>query len=315
MRIVTLIEDNPGREGCCHEHGLCFYIETRQHTLLMDTGASGAFLENARTLGIDVGQVDTVVLSHGHYDHTGGVMPFAGINDRAVIYLSRNAGGDYYSIRETGNTYIGIDREILKLPQVRLVEGELRIDEELSLFSGITGGRFRAKSNERLLRRDGEVFVRDMFDHEQCLVIEENGMHVLLSGCAHNGILNILDRYEDLYGALPDVVISGFHLIQKQGYAPEDIAVIEETARELLRTGILFYTGHCTGQEPYRIMKSIMGDRLEALRVGEEIRLAGVMCRNPQRAEEELQAAGTETHQRPMHTEKALSCAEQEAQP
>lgn len=301
MRIVTLIEDNLGRADCCYEHGLCFYIETEQHTLLMDTGASGAFLENARKLGIDVRQVDTVVLSHGHYDHTGGVMPFARINDRAAIYLNRNAGGDYYSIRETGNTYIGIDREILKLPQVRLVDGELRIDEELSLFSGITGRRFRAKSNERLLRRDGEAFVRDVFDHEQCLVIEENGMHVLLSGCAHNGILNILDRYEELYGALPDVVISGFHLIQKQGYTPEDIAVIEETARELLQTGILFYTGHCTGQEPYQIMKSIMGDRLEPLCVGDEIRVDGAV--GNQRVE------GAEERQRSLHVGKEPQCA------
>lgn len=75
MRIITLIENTPGAPGCVHEHGLCLYIETARHTLLMDTGATGAFADNAATLGLDLTRVDTVVLSHGHYDHAGG--PFA----------------------------------------------------------------------------------------------------------------------------------------------------------------------------------------------------------------------------------------------
>ena len=87
--MVTLIENTPGAPGCLFEHGLSFYAETKNHKILADTGASGAFLKNAQTLGIDLRQVDTVVISHGHYDHGGGLLEFAALNPTAKIYLSK----------------------------------------------------------------------------------------------------------------------------------------------------------------------------------------------------------------------------------
>lgn len=272
MIILNLMEDTPGRQGCLNEHGLSFYIETDKHKLLMDTGATDAFLKNAKVLGVDLEQVDTVILSHGHYDHSGGIIPFAERNATARIYMQQSAGADYYSIRDNRETYIGIDKRILALPQVEILDGDYRIDEELSLFTGITGRRFRAKSNLRLKRREGDVLVQDDFEHEQCLVITQGDKKVLLSGCAHNGILNILDRYQEIYGKAPDVVISGFHMIQKE-YAEEDIEAIRSTAKELSRLKTMFYTGHCTGNEAYGIMKEIMGEQLGEIHSGEVITL------------------------------------------
>ena len=80
------MEDTDGGNGCVYEHGLSFYIETKKHKLLLDTGASDATLKNAEKLGIDLTQVDTVILSHGHYDHSGGIMAFAKLNPTAKIY-------------------------------------------------------------------------------------------------------------------------------------------------------------------------------------------------------------------------------------
>lgn len=271
MKIVNLVEDTAGREGCIYEHGLSFYLETKEHKLLMDTGASDAFMENAGKLGIDLSQVDTVILSHGHYDHSGGILPFVRQNSQAVIYMQRTAGEDYFSIRESGETYIGIDKDILKLPQVCLIEGNKKIDEELFLFAGITGRRFPAKSNQRLKRRDGSVLVQDTFGHEQCLVVKQGTRHILLSGCAHNGILNILDRYREIYGNAPDIVISGFHMIRKAEYSEEEIAVIRGTAEELAGLRTIFYTGHCTGKAAYEIMKEVMGEQLREIHSGMRI--------------------------------------------
>ncbi len=93
MRIINLIENTEGRAGCVNEHGLSFYIETEKHKLLMDLGQTDNSLRNAKELGVDLEAVDTVVLSHGHYDHSGGIMPFAGINDHAIIYMQQSAGG------------------------------------------------------------------------------------------------------------------------------------------------------------------------------------------------------------------------------
>ena len=92
MRIINLMEDTPGVTGLYYEHGLSFYIETEKHKILLDTGASSAFIENARHLGIDLKKVDVVVLSHGHYDHAGGILAFAKLNSTAKIYMQRTAG-------------------------------------------------------------------------------------------------------------------------------------------------------------------------------------------------------------------------------
>ena len=262
MRIINLMEDTDGGNGCLYEHGFSFYIETNNHKLLLDTGASKATLENAKKLGVDLTKVDTVILSHGHYDHSGGIMAFAKVNPNAKIYLQRSAGLDYYNLKENKEKYIGIDKTILELPQVQLLDGNYRLDEQLFLFTNVTGRKYWAKSNLLLKRKVNGEFVQDMFDHEQCLVITDNNRHILLSGCAHNGILNILEAYDTYFETSPAMVISGFHLIKKEPYEQEEILMIQETAKELQKRDTVFYTGHCTGLEAFAIMKEIMQEQL-----------------------------------------------------
>lgn len=271
MRIVCLIENSPGAEGIRCEHGLSVYIETARHKLLADTGASGAALDNAALLDVDLTQVDTLFLSHGHYDHAGGILAFSEINPDAAVYMQRSAGLDYYGRDPGGNRYIGIDKAILKLPTLNLLDGSAVIDEEISVMAEITGRRRRSNSNLRLLRRDGVRFVPDCFDHEQAIVICQDGKYLLFSGCAHNGILNFLDRFQQLYGQDPALVISGFHFMKSGAYTPEELRDIELTAQELASMDTVFYTGHCTGLPAYGIMRTIMGEKLRPLYSGLEI--------------------------------------------
>ena len=102
-------------------------------------------------------------------------------------------------------------------------------------------------------------------------MIEEDSKRVLISGCAHNGILNILDKFRELYNTWPDAVISGFHLKKKSGYTQEDLDNIRQIAEELSKLPTKFYTGHCTGEEPYGMMKEIMGEQLIYLHSGDKI--------------------------------------------
>ena len=87
MKLITLVENTCGNNGCIAEHGLSIYIETDKHKLLLDTGQSDAAVKNAETLGIDLSKVDTVILSHGHYDHSGGILPFSKLNKTARIIM------------------------------------------------------------------------------------------------------------------------------------------------------------------------------------------------------------------------------------
>ena len=277
MRIINLAENTEGAAGCGFEHGLCFYIETEHHKLLMDTGQSDLFIKNAEKLGVDLTKVDTVVLSHGHYDHGGGILPFAEINPDAKIYVQASAFGEYYSIDSKGQPhYIGLAEGIRELPQIVSIDAEdgiYRIDDELSLFTGIGNEHPIPSANQRLMKKTEEDMEQDDFAHEQCLVINEGTKSVLLSGCAHHGILNILDRYRELYGGDPDVVISGFHMMKRHGYSDADITMIIDTALELRKLRTVFYTGHCTGVEPYNAMKKLMGDKLHYVHSGDEIRI------------------------------------------
>jgi 7,8-dihydropterin-6-yl-methyl-4-(beta-D-ribofuranosyl)aminobenzene 5'-phosphate synthase len=268
MEIITLVENTYGHEDCIAEHGLSLYIETEKHKLLLDTGQTDAAVKNAEVLGIDLSAVDTVILSHGHYDHSGGIIPFSLINHTAQIIMQSKAAESHFN----GERYIGIDKAILNLPNVHLIDGDVQLDEELFLFSGIIGRRCYPQGNHKLSRiENGEKFPDD-FAHEQCLVIKQNGKHWLLSGCSHNGILNILDRYKEIFGNAPDYVITGFHMMKKDGEHTEDEkAVIIQTAQELSKLDTFFYSGHCTGIPAFEMMKEIMGNKLIALHSGEQI--------------------------------------------
>ncbi|MBR6100998.1 MAG: MBL fold metallo-hydrolase [Ruminococcus sp.] len=268
MKIITLVENTCGREDCIAEHGLSLYIETEKHRLLLDAGQTDAVVKNAEAVGVDLSAVDTVILSHGHYDHSGGIVPLSKINSKAHIIMQRRAAEPHYN----GERYIGIDKDILDLPNVRLIDGDLRLDDELFLFSGITGRRCYPQGNCKLSRIENGGKVPDDFRHEQCLVITQNGKRLLLSGCAHNGILNILDRYREVFGSEPDYVLSGFHMMKKDGeHTVEEKSVILETARELVQLNTVFYSGHCTGIPAFDLMKTVMGDKLRALHSGETV--------------------------------------------
>ena len=156
-----------------------------------------------------------------------------------------------------------------------VLSGDIVIDEELTLFTDVTGRELWPKGNLELKKKVGNDFIQDEFNHEQYLVITEkcDTTNVLISGCAHNGILNILEHYYSLYGSYPDAVISGFHMKKKSGYTNEDIATIKETAEQLSKLPTKFYTGHCTGEEPYGIMKEIMDGQLEYVYSGRVIEI------------------------------------------
>lgn len=269
IKIVNLMEDTCGNKDCLYEHGLAMYVETRNHKLLADTGASEKTVKNAKRLGIDLKEIDTVVISHGHYDHGGGILAFAEENPDAHIYIRENAFGNFYHIKRNGGHYIGLDPNIKNLPQLIMVSGDRKIDEELSLFTNVTGRRLWPRGNQELTCKEKGGMRQDDFSHEQYLVIRDMGRRILISGCAHNGILNILDAYKERFGGVPDVVISGFHMIKKQGYDKEDLEMIDQIAMELRNLPCRFFTGHCTGEIPFERMRAVMGEQIQYIRCGE----------------------------------------------
>lgn len=272
MKLITLMENTPGKTDCICEHGLSIYIETQNHKILLDTGATDGFLKNARQLGIDLSQVDILILSHGHYDHAGGILEFVKWNPHAKIYMRPEAVKAYYHLYEEGAKYIGIQQAIAELPQVVFTGERELIDEGISVFSDVTGRRLWPKGNLHLKCLEEGQYVQDTFQHEQYLVLHREQEKILISGCAHNGILNILDKYREIYDSLPDKVITGFHMKKKTSLTAEEKSLVIRTGEELKRMeNTVFYSGHCTGEEAFGVLKELLGERLIPLHSGEQI--------------------------------------------
>lgn len=275
MKIINLVENESGDSGCEAAHGLSFYVETEKHKLLFDSSPSEVVIHNAQKLGVKLGVVDTVILSHGHYDHSGGILPFVQLNPKAKIYMQHNAGGEYYAFdgEEKGFRYIGIDKKILSLPQVQLLKGDTKIDDEIQIFTVDQRTYPLPSTNKRLRELCNGQYIQDEFHHEQNLLLTVNGKKILFCGCAHNGILNVMETLERKFGpaSLPDLVIGGFHLMKRTEFSETDTAEVTEIANRLKSYKAHFATCHCTGLPVFNQMKEIMGEQLRYVYSGDEV--------------------------------------------
>lgn len=260
MKVWTLMENTACREGLYTEHGLSLYIETGGKRILFDMGQSDAFLRNAETMGIDLAKVDLAVLSHGHYDHGGGLEAFLKRNSHAPVYVSRFAFGEHYN---ASGKYIGLDSGLKDRDRLIFVGDCCSLGTGITLYSCNDRERVVPLDSAGLQMRLAGERKADTFLHEQYLLIEEEGRRVLFSGCSHKGILNIQSW-------LPcDVLVGGFHFMKRDPRSEE----VASAARALLWGSTVYHTCHCTGLAQFAEMKKIMGQRLHYLAAGDCLEL------------------------------------------
>lgn len=272
MIIKTLAENHSFSKDYRCEHGLSLFIETHNHSILFDTGASDLFIKNALKMNVDLSQVDVAVISHGHYDHGGGIKAFLEKNRIAPVYVEKSAFGDFFSRKPGGvKNYIGLNKTLLPNDRFLLTDSRLVIDKELELFSEVEGDRMMPSGNIDLFMKRDELMLEDDFSHEQSLIIREKDHAVLIAGCAHMGIINILERYKSLYNSFPSHVIGGFHLYNRAADSYEDPDKVEQIGVYLLETGAMCYTCHCTGLKAYEELKRVLHDRINYLATGSQI--------------------------------------------
>lgn len=244
------------------EHGLSLYLETGEYRILFDMGQTDGFVTNARRLGVDLSRVDLAVLSHGHYDHGGGLSAFLQVNQTAPVYIHRTAFGGYYNRQ---GEYIGLDAGHQTHQRVVLTAGEREIAPGVRLFDGNHLLRTYGTESNGLTKQIGDVRVADDFVHEQYLVIEEQDKRILVSGCSHKGILNLVEWVR------PTVMVGGFHFMKLDPMVAADRQVLDQSVSLLKTEGCRYYTCHCTGQAPYEYCQRQMGEMLTYICVGDQL--------------------------------------------
>ena len=248
LRITTLAENTAGGHGTLGEHGLAFWVEAGPHRLLFDTGQGMVLLPNADRLGVELDQADAIVLSHGHYDHTGGLASALEAIGPTKVYAHPAAFQAKYARNDDGTSrYIGVsgpNEESTREKAGGLVWTEKPTEIVEDVF--VTGEIARVSGFEDVggpFFLDNECTRQDSLLDDQALFFPSAQRVVVLLGCAHAGVVNTLQYIHRITGGKPiHAVIGGMHLLTASQQR------IRRTIDALHRLGVEFLAPmHCTG--------------------------------------------------------------------
>ncbi|PTP70029.1 MBL fold metallo-hydrolase [Vibrio splendidus] len=278
--ILTSLIDNTrlnNRTDLAIERGLSIHANTMGKSILFDAGSSEAFCDNATLLNVDINNVDAAVISHRHHDHCNGVTHFLDRNSKAQVYF-RECEETNYLFKTFGfKSNVGINKQLLAKGASRLifVNQMTEISPNIFIITDLSNKYAKPKGNKYLFTESDGCCKPDRFDHELLLVVKESDGLIVFTGCAHNGVLNMIDTAISHFpNTKIKAVVGGFHLVglplfNSIGGTKKQI---EEIGESILNYPIdKLYTGHCTGMKAYHILKGVLGDRLEYFPTGRSI--------------------------------------------
>ena len=263
---VTVLVENTAPQGFRAEHGLSLYIVYNGAAYLLDAGQSGAFLENAEKLGVDLRSVRAAVLSHAHYDHGDGFPHFFTVNGMAPLYLRCTCAENCFSGDGDARHFIGIRPGTLASYKARFVPvtGFTQIAEGVYLVPHTTPHLDSVGALAKLYREERGECVPDDFNHEQSLVFRTNEGLAVFNSCSHAGAAVILD---EIHRAFPSekigTFIGGLHLSKMND---GEVAAYAERFASFAVPRI--YTGHCTGLHAAEILNRTLGGAVRNMTTG-----------------------------------------------
>lgn len=261
IKITTLIEDTSEDSKLKCEHGLSIYIETPSCNILFDTGSTGDFVYNAKTLGIDLNKTNYMILSHAHYDHCGGVRKFF---DEVLyypeVYVNKyffQNSNKFKMLGDNSYKYLGIDFgenyfSEKNIPINYLQEDVFQLEPSIYLCGNFNKKTTCELQNDGMLIKKGDSYVQDTFKEEIALVMHTNKGLVVLLGCSHVGVIGMLESIERRLNKNIYAILGGTHLINA------DEKKIEKVIKKLESMNIkLIGVSHCTGELAINSLKKL----------------------------------------------------------
>lgn len=257
--ITTLVENHGGEHKTLHiEHGISFLIKHDGATLLFDSGQSGGFIINAATLNQDLRGVDHFILSHGHYDHTNGLPFFVNdVSQNFSLHVHRSFFDAKYATNGKSTTYLGpswnLEWTHERSFSVEMVEGDgYEVAPGVHIVTNFFQTQPLEVRNPRFVvaRPGAEELEIDDFRDEISLVIESCKGLIVVVGCSHPGIMNMLDTVRARFDKPIYAVLGGTHLIEAQGERlTKALSYLE--GGSFGRLGL----SHCTGDEAMSVLE------------------------------------------------------------
>ena len=264
---ATVLIDNISEAPLLSEWGLSIIIEYRGRRILLDTGRSGQFAQNAELLGYKLSDVDFGVLSHAHYDHADGMDDFFLINSSSRFWLRQGTQENCYSGEGEDRHYIGIKQGTLEKHHRRIAfaTGDTELFEGAWLIPHKTDMEQAGRRAHMYLLTDSGWDI-DRFYHEQSLVLDTKKGLVIFNSCCHGGADVIIEEVKSTFGREVYALVGGLHLFRS---SDEDVVAM---ADRLGKTGVQrIITGHCTGETGYKLLKNKLGDMVEQMSSGMEM--------------------------------------------
>lgn len=260
---ITILVDNHVGDGLSAEHGLSLWIEAEGLHILFDTGQGMALESNARVLGVDLDKTDILTLSHGHYDHTGGIAQVLQRAQKANVYCHPGIVQPRYAIRDGTPKSIQLPRmpmaaiDRLSSQHLHWVQQPMLLSERI----GVTGPIPRETSFENTggpFYLDPEGRRADPIEDDLALWVQTDDGLIVCVGCSHAGLVNTLNHVQCLNnGQRIRAVIGGFHLLKASRERLEQTVA----ALRLFEPDIVVPC-HCTGELATDMLRNVLGERV-----------------------------------------------------
>lgn len=251
IKIITLIENEKSKDKpeLINEFGLSFYIEDDEKSFIFDTGQTGNFLDNAHKMNINLKNIHDIILSHSHYDHTGGLKKFTNeISKNFTLHINKSFFDEKYKIENNKYIFLGnnFDEKFIHDNKIKINfinNDTYRISKNIILHTNFK----KLNDFEELLpyyvRKINDNFIIDKMDDEIALEIKtQNGIYIIV-GCSHIGICNIIENIKNRSKEKIIGVIGGLHLTKASNMR------INKVLKYFMDNDIKYFgTSHCTGE-------------------------------------------------------------------